>query len=129
MRSQESYVDFLRRLSPRDRTEEIYQELTDSLQELVRAVEHTQAAEQAHVQGCVIDDILIDHIELLPETCVVQLSFGATAELNEPGEEENADRVTGSTEAVFDADGQVTFRKAVLHKERDFAAHDVGGGD
>ena len=125
MYAPENYLDFLRRLPAKDRTEEIYQELTDSLQALVRAVEQTEVAEHAHVQGCVIDDILIDHVEIGPLECAVSLSFAATAALGDG----TTDRITGEAEAAFDADGQVDFRDATILKEHDYVAHEIAAAD
>ena len=124
----ESYLDALRKLSPKDRDEQIYEELTDCLHELVRAVERAHADEHGPVQGCVIDDLFIEDVELGEDECVVGLTFSATADLGEP-EAEDADRITGDAEAVFDVDGNVAFRSAAIVKEHAIMTHDVGAGD
>jgi hypothetical protein len=123
-----NHIRFLKQLPPPEFDQEVRQELTDSLQELVACVEPGMPHEGDTLHACVIDDFQVQRVMLGDRDCRVQLRFLASARQG-IGAVKELERITGRGEAVIDDDGRVRYQDVAFAGEPAFVAHDLGGGD
>jgi hypothetical protein len=128
MMAGQNLTRLLKSLSPRELDREVQRLLTDSLQELVAAVEPAVPREYDALQACVIDDFDVQQIECTDRECRVQLRFRASAR-HGVGADKELERITGRAEAVIDEVGWVRYRDVAFAEELAFVGHDLGGGD
>jgi hypothetical protein len=127
MADHKSHIALLKSLPREEFERQLKTDLTDSLQELVAAVERAALARGHRLGNCVIDDFQVTHAEMGAQDCRVVLRYSASARRG-PGHVEN-DRISGSAEAVIDDEGRVTYKGITCAEEQAFVPHDVGGGD
>jgi hypothetical protein len=128
MAGNDNHITFLKGLAPPQRDRELRQELTDSLQELVAAVEPCLPQGGNTLHSCVIDDFEVRQVELGERDGRVCLRFSGSARQGVGGAA-SLERITGVAEAVIDDRGRVSYRDVRFAEEPTFVAHDVGGGD
>jgi hypothetical protein len=128
MTTHASYVGFLRDLSRPEFDREIRQQITDSLQELVAAIERALPIEANTLHACVIDDFVVQNVELGDDECRVQFRFTASGR-HGVSAGKSLERISGRAETLIDDDRNVRYRNVVFAEEPAFVGHDLGGGD
>jgi hypothetical protein len=124
----DNLADSLRRLPPAQRDREIRHIITDSLQDLVAALEHDAVQNGVTWRSCVPDDFHIERVRWLAGECVVLLTYNVSAKQGLAGRSCD-ERIFGNAVVTIDKDGQVSFKSITSLEEQEFVAPDLGGGD
>ncbi len=128
MNARERHIAYLKGLPREECERQVRRELSDSLQELVAAIEHAAAARGHTFRSCVVDDFQIVRTDFGEHVCLVVLRYSGEARRNDPGHKDR-ERISGNAEAAIDDAGKVTYKGVTFSEEQTFVGPDVGVGD
>jgi hypothetical protein len=126
--TEQHVIASLQALARTELDRELRRRLTDSLQELVAAVEHAAAERGQVLNTCAIDDFDISLINWRTSEARIVIRYQATARDATRGKA-GLEHIAGSAEAVLDQAGKITYRGITFEEEPAFVAPDVGAGD